>query len=95
MNRSRNVFTRRSISQSDGDADWPLNTLEDACRHVGLIPFWRTVDDPDLIGGPPKVITHSGKSGSIQKSSHGDERDHAIFSRMTLEDFPGTSHELV
>ena len=59
------------------DAHGLLHALEDARRHLRLMPLRRAVDDPDLVRVPAQLRAHFLKAGSVQKPRHGDEGDDA------------------
>ena len=72
------VFSERARRQHD--ADRLLHTLEDARRHVRLVAFRRTIDDPDIGAVPAQVFAHLLKAGAVQEARHRDEADDALAS---------------
>ena len=69
--------TRLGAAKGHDDAHGVLHALEDARRHLRLMPFRRAVDDPNLVRVPAQLGPHLLKSGTVQKARHGDEGDYA------------------
>src|SRR4051812_40511501 len=66
---------RGAMADEDGDADLPLNILEDTGARVGVGALGGETDDPALVGGLAQVVTHAGRSLAVQVSGVGDEGD--------------------
>ena len=81
------LFRRRARGKRD--ANRLLHALKNASVHLGLMTFWRAIDDPNVVAGAAHVVAHFLKAGATKKARHGDEADDAgIVRGVVVKHFP-------
>src|SRR5207244_3886436 len=76
-------------ARSEHDADWLLYSFKNPRVDPGLVPLWRAVDYPNLVGGATEIIAHLLEAGSIEEASHRDKAHNpCIGVWVVIKDFP-------
>ena len=77
-------------ARREHNADGLLHALKNAGVDFRLMPFGRTIDDPDIMTGAPQVVAHLLESRTVEEPGHGNKTHHArLMVGMVVVHFPG------
>jgi hypothetical protein len=88
-NPCRRIGPALGGARGEYDAQGLLDTLKDARVDLRLMPFWRAVNDPNIVAHLAQILPHLLKAWTVEKPCHRDEaNDACLASRPLLVYFP-------